>query len=187
MSSNDNAAAVSDERTVRKAAERVGFFDKGIPGQLYTQWRKQVHRRIQNFNCHGPEEAGSNKWESFCEWAAGQPTMAPRYQLAYQDEAIQKHIRILYDDVVKKARGSRQAMWVAIQQARATHRASYDGESAVIEPPKWPLPDVEELGQPSAGPSYMPITAKGKRSAGVNKVTIELNVERERVNAQKRD
>ncbi|RPB18500.1 hypothetical protein L211DRAFT_854063 [Terfezia boudieri ATCC MYA-4762] len=134
MSSNDNTAAVSDERT--------------------------------NFNCHGPEEAGSNKWESFCEWATGQPTMAPR---------------------AKKARGSRQAMWVAIHQARAAHRASHDGEPAVIEPPKWPLPDVEELEQPSAGPSYMPRTAKGKGSARVKKVTIDSNAERERVNACKRD
>ncbi|RPB18147.1 hypothetical protein L211DRAFT_854413 [Terfezia boudieri ATCC MYA-4762] len=113
--------------------------------------------------------------------------MAPRGQLAYQDEAIRKHIRILCDDVAKKARGSRQAMWVAIHQAWAAHRASHDGEPAVIEPPKWPLPDVEELGQPSTGPSYMPRTAKGKGSAGVKKATIESNAERERVNARKRD
>ncbi|RPB19145.1 hypothetical protein L211DRAFT_853486 [Terfezia boudieri ATCC MYA-4762] len=106
MSSNDNPTTVSDETTVRKAAEWVGFFDEGIPSQLYTQWRKQVHREIQNFNYYGPEEAGSNKWEFFCEWAAGQPTMASRGQLAYQNEAIRKHIRILCDDVAKKARGS---------------------------------------------------------------------------------
>ncbi|RPB22174.1 hypothetical protein L211DRAFT_850931 [Terfezia boudieri ATCC MYA-4762] len=153
MSSNDNPATISDETTVRKAAERVGFFGEGIPSQLYTQWRKQVHRGIQNFNCYGPEEAGSNKWESF----------------------------------LKKARGSRQAMWIAIHMAWAAHRVAYHGEPAVVEPPKWPLPDVKELRQPSAGPSYMPRTAKGKGSAGVKKATMELNAERDRVHSCKHD
>ncbi|RPB18095.1 hypothetical protein L211DRAFT_854473 [Terfezia boudieri ATCC MYA-4762] len=50
MSSNDNAAAVSNERTVRKAVERVGFFDEGIPGQLYTQWCHGKYERRRDMN-----------------------------------------------------------------------------------------------------------------------------------------
>ncbi|RPB23578.1 hypothetical protein L211DRAFT_849565 [Terfezia boudieri ATCC MYA-4762] len=113
--------------------------------------------------------------------------MASRGQLAYQDKVIQKHIRILCDDVAKKARGSRQAMWIAIHMVRAAYRVAHNEEPAVVEPPKWPLPNVEELGQPSAGPSYMPRTTKGKGSAGVKKATMELNAERDRVHFRKHD
>ncbi|RPB27280.1 hypothetical protein L211DRAFT_846106 [Terfezia boudieri ATCC MYA-4762] len=113
--------------------------------------------------------------------------MAPRGQLVYQDEAIRKQIRILCDDVAKKARGSRQAIWIAIHIARATYRVAYNREPAIVEQPKWPLPDVEELGYPSAEPSYMPRTAKGKGSAGVKKTTMESNAERDQVHSCKYD
>jgi len=50
-----------DVPTVRKAAENVGFFDAGIPPQLYTLWRSQVHWGIQNWNSDGAWEAGINR------------------------------------------------------------------------------------------------------------------------------
>jgi len=46
------------EGTVKEAATKVGFFDDGVPSQLYTLWRGQVHRDIQNWNCFGSAEAG---------------------------------------------------------------------------------------------------------------------------------
>ena len=33
-------------------------------------------------------EAGANKWNEFCEWAAGQLAMAPRGQLQYNDDEV---------------------------------------------------------------------------------------------------
>ena len=36
------------EPTVKNAVQRVRFFDPGIPAQLYTLWRGQIHRAIQN-------------------------------------------------------------------------------------------------------------------------------------------
>ncbi|RPB25435.1 hypothetical protein L211DRAFT_848274 [Terfezia boudieri ATCC MYA-4762] len=111
--------------------------------------------------------------------------MAPQDQLAYQDKAIRKHIRILCDDKAKKARGSRQAMWIAIHMVRAAYRIAHNREPAIVEPPKWPLPDVDELEQLSARPSYMLRTAKGKESAEVKKAIMESNVERDRVHSRK--
>jgi len=112
----DNASVVEDntspqadkeENKVKTAAKGLGFHADGVTGQLYTMWRKQIYRRIQNFNWYRPEESGTNRWENFCQWAAGLPTMAPAGQLAYHDEAIQKSVWMLCDDVAKKARNSR--------------------------------------------------------------------------------
>ena len=58
------------EPTVKNAAQRVGFFDPGIPAQLYTLWQGQIHRAIQNWDCYGAGEAGTNKCSEFCDWAA---------------------------------------------------------------------------------------------------------------------
>ena len=57
-SDSDRAAAGGDP-TTRQAAQSVGFFDAGIPARLYTLWRKQVHRAIENFRCFGPKETGA--------------------------------------------------------------------------------------------------------------------------------
>ena len=69
--------------TVKGAAEKVGFCDNGIPPQLYSLWRTQVHRGIQNWDCFGAAVAGTKKWTDFCAWAAGQPGMALRGQVEY--------------------------------------------------------------------------------------------------------
>ena len=71
---------------MKGAAERVGFSDTGVPAKLYTLWRKQVHRSIQNWDWYCLEEARTSKCDAFCEWAIGQPTMAPRGQLTYNEE-----------------------------------------------------------------------------------------------------
>ena len=67
---------------VKGAAEKVGFFDNGIPPQLYSLWRTQVHRGIQSWDCLEGAEAGTKTWTDFSEWAAGQPGMPPRGQVA---------------------------------------------------------------------------------------------------------
>jgi len=76
-------------------------------------------------------------------------------------------------------------MWAAIHQARAAYRDAHDGQPTFVEPTKWPLPDVQELGQPCTGPNYMPRTVRGKGSAALKKATSESNAERERVIARK--
>ena len=104
---NTSPQADKEENKVKTAAERLGFHADGVPGQLYTMWRKQIHCGIQNFNCYGLEESETNRWENFCQWAAGQPTMAAAGQLAYHYKGIQKSVRMLCDDVAKKPRNSR--------------------------------------------------------------------------------
>jgi len=47
-----------------------------------------------------------------------------------------------------------------------------------------PFPDAKELGQPSAGPSYMPRNIKGKGSAALRGATLESNAERERISVR---
>ncbi|RPB19146.1 hypothetical protein L211DRAFT_853487 [Terfezia boudieri ATCC MYA-4762] len=100
----------TDEPTVRNAVESVGFFDDSIPPQLYTLWREQVHRGVQNWACYGAGEVSLIRWGEFCEWAAGQPTMAPRGQVQYNRDIIHRNVQILYDDIARKARNSRQSM-----------------------------------------------------------------------------
>jgi len=92
---------------------------------------------------------------------------------------------MLCDDIAKKARNSRQAMWAAIHQERAAYREAYDGQPTFIEPTKWPLPDVEEQVQPYMGPNYILQTVRGKGGAVLKKATSESNAERERVLARK--
>ena len=49
-----------EEPTVRHAATNVGFYDPNIDSKLYTFWRAQVHRGIQNWNCFDAVEAGTS-------------------------------------------------------------------------------------------------------------------------------
>jgi len=56
MESDDGA-----EPTVKQAAEKAGFYDPGIPPQLYTLWRGQVHQGVQNWGCFGAGESGSER------------------------------------------------------------------------------------------------------------------------------
>ena len=175
-----------DEPTVRQAAERIGFFDPGIPKRLYTFWRAQVHRGIQNWTCFGAGEAGTTKWAEFCEWAAGQPTMAPRGQLNYHKDSIRNNVRVVCEDIAKKARTSRQNMWEAIQQSRAAYRAANAMAPAHIEPLNWPLPGVEKFGQINTGPSYMPRNPRGSGSAALINATNESNLEVQRTKARGR-
>jgi len=169
------------KRTVKEVATKVRFFDNGVPSQLYTLWRGQVHRGIQNWNCFGSAEAGTNWWNDFCEWAAGQPTMAPWGLVRYSQEEVRWNVRILCDDVVKKAWNSRQSMWDMIYQARAAYTAANPDLEHVIEPPKWPLPDAQELRLPTTQASYMPrnLKATGKVSQTYKNATSASNAEKE--------
>ena len=130
--------------TVKGAAEKVRFIDHEIPPQLYALWRTQVHRGIQHWDCFGAAEAGTKKSTDFCEWAAGQPGMAPREQVEYAREEVKRHVRTLCDDIAKKARNKWQAMWEMIYVARAAYCAKYTAAHGIMEPLKWPLPDVQE-------------------------------------------
>ena len=172
--------------TVKGAAEKVGFFDNGIPPQLYSLWRTQVHRGIRNWDCVGAAEAGTKKWTDCWEWAAGQPGMAPRGQVEYAREEVKRHVRPLCDDIAKQARNSRQAMWEMIYVAREAYRTEYSEAPEIIEPPKWLLPDVQELGVAATKAAYMPRSAKGKASNTVVRATAESNFERNRRAARDR-
>ena len=98
--------------------------------------------------------------------------MAPRGQVNYNnDSAIRRNVRLLCDDVAKKARNSRQKMWDAVHRARVAYEAANPGQ-AITGPP---LPTLEELGRPSTGPSYMPRNPKGRPSVIVKKATAECN------------
>ena len=77
---------MNSKGTVTNVTTRVRFFDDGVPSQLYTLQWEQVHRGIQNWHCFGSAEAGTNQWNNFCEWAAGQPTMAPWGLVEYSQE-----------------------------------------------------------------------------------------------------
>ena len=71
--------------------------------------------------------------------------MAPGVQVEYAREEVKRHVRRLCDDIAKKARNSWQAVWEMIYVARAAYRAEYPKALEIIEPHKWPLPDVQEL------------------------------------------
>jgi len=162
-------------------ATKVGFFDDRVPSRLYTLWQGQVHRGIQNWNCFGSAEAGTNRWNDFCEWVASQPSMAPRGLVGYSQEEVRQNIRILCDDITKKAWNSWQSIWDMIYQARAAYTAANPDLEHVIEPPKWPLPDAQELGAPTMQASYMPrnLKATGKVSQNYKNATSVSNAERE--------
>ena len=71
-------------------------------------------------------------------------------------------------------------MWEMIYTARAAYRAEYPEASEIIEPPKWPLPDAQELGVASTKAAYMPRSAKDKASNSLLRATAESNFESDR-------
>ena len=173
-----------EEVTVVRAAETVGFHDPEIPRRLYTCWRSQVHRGIQLWDCFGPGEAGINRWDYFCEWAAAQPSMAPKGQLSYHNATIRQHVHTLCEDIAKKARVSRQTMWDTIAKARAAYRGANPSTPAHFESPTWRWKDVEELGRFNAGPPYMPRTPRGS-GATLLSATAASNETKDRMVAHK--
>ena len=105
-----------------------------------------MHRGIQNWNCYGAGEEGTSKWAEFCDWAAGQPIMAPWGQLEYDQDKIRSSVRTICDDIGKKAHTSRQTMWEAIYIARAAYHSANPMGPKTIQPLRWPLPGAGELG-----------------------------------------
>ena len=173
-----------EEPAVMQAATNVGFYDLNIDSKLYTFWRAQVHRGIQNWNCFGAGEAGTSRWSKFCEWAASQEGMAPPGMLAYTtDSSIRRNVRTIWDDIAKKARTGRQSMWETIFRARAAYRESNPRAPAIIEPARWPLPGAQELGPVNTGISFMPKNARGRGIPLVNS-TAASNIERTRVESR---
>ncbi|KAF8425789.1 hypothetical protein BGX38DRAFT_1279144 [Terfezia claveryi] len=108
--------------------------------------------------------------------------MAPQGQVQYNRDVIRRNVRIHCDDITKKGRNSRQSMWDTVQRARAAHRAA--NPEGVIEPLRWPLPDVQQLGQSSTGPPYMPQNPRGRAGATLLNATQESNTERARIAAR---
>ena len=181
---SENHGSDVEEPMVRQAATNVGFYDSNIYSKLYTFWRAQVHRGIQNWNCFSTGEAGTSRWSEFCEWAASQEGMAPRGMLAYTtDSSIRRNVRTICDDIAKKARSSRQSMWETIFRARAAYRESNPRASAIIEPARWPRPGAQELGPVNTGISFMPKNARGRRIPLVN-ATAASNIESTRVGSR---
>ena len=76
-------------------------------------------------DCLVEAEAGTKGCTHVCEWAGGQPGMAPEGQVAYAREQIKWHVCRLCNDIATKARNSRQAMWERIYVVRAAYRAEY--------------------------------------------------------------
>ena len=113
--------------------------------------------------------------------------MASRGQVGYGRQEVKWHVRTLCEDIAKKARSSRQAMWEMIYAARAADRAAYTGAPKIIEPPKWPLANVQELGVTSTRAAYMPRSAKGKARNSLLQATAEYNFERDRRAARDRE
>jgi len=107
--------------------------------------------------------------------------MAPRGLVGYSQEEVRRNVRILGDDVAKKAWNSWQSIWDMIYQARAAYTATNPDLEYVIEPPKWPLPGVQELGPPTMQAPYMPrnLKATGKVSQTYKNTTTVSNAERE--------
>ncbi|KAF8432000.1 hypothetical protein BGX38DRAFT_1276980 [Terfezia claveryi] len=105
--------------------------------------------------------------------------MAPRGQLNYDTDDVRQGVWTLCDDIAKKAWNCRQNMWEVIHRARAAHCAA-NPNPPVVEPRRWPLPDAQELGAPSTGPSYMLRNPRGRASVALQDATRESNTERDR-------
>ena len=176
-----------EERTGRQVVTKVGFYDLNIDSTLYTFWRAQVHRGIQNWNCFGAGEARTSRWREFCEWAASQEGMAPRGMLAYTtDSSIRRNVRTICDDIAKKAQSRRQSMWETIFRARTAYRESIPGAPEIIEPSRWPPPGTQELGPVNTVILFMPKNARGRGIPLVN-ATPGSNIERMRVESRAMD
>ena len=73
-----------------------------------------------------------------------------------------------------------------IYVARAAYRAEYSEAPEILEPHKWPLPDVQELVVASTKAAYMRRSDKGKASNALVRATAESNFERNRQAARDR-
>ena len=78
-------------------------------------------------------------------------------------------------------------MWEMIYTARAAYRAEYSEAPEIIEPPKWPVTDVQELGVASTQAAYMPRSAEGRASNSLLQATTKYNFERDRRAARDRE
>jgi len=105
---------------------------------------------MAEFSVYGPGERGGDSFASFCEWGAPHPAMAQWGQIHYHEELSQSVLNQLMQDVAKKVRKSRQAMWEAIADARAAF--ALPNPNIAIEP----VDRLPDMGVPTAEPTYMP-------------------------------
>jgi len=70
-----------------------------------------------------------------------------------------------------------------IQRTRAAHGAANLCAPA-IQLRRWPLPDAQELGQPTTGPSYMQQNPRGRACAALSNAINESYAERARIAAR---
>ena len=66
-----------------------------------------MQRAMAEFGIFGPVEARKVKFAEFCEWAAGDHSMAHRGQVNYSDQTYRVAMNQVLQDVAKKARESR--------------------------------------------------------------------------------
>lgn len=76
---------------------------------------------------------GNERWTESWNWAAGQPSMAPRSQLEYTRDEIWHRVRTLCDGIAKKVCNSKQNMWDTVQMTQAAHWATDPGGPQAIE------------------------------------------------------
>jgi len=143
-------SGANDDYGIKKYAEILGFYDEGVPRTLHQIWRTAIQRAIAGFSVYGPGETGHDRFARFCEWGARHPAMAPRGQINYHEESCRSALNQLMQDVTKKVRKSRQAMWEAIADARAAFAAN--NPDIAIEP----VNQLLDMGAPTAEPAYMP-------------------------------
>ncbi|KAF8476141.1 hypothetical protein BDZ91DRAFT_711072 [Kalaharituber pfeilii] len=109
---------MSVEYKNRKAAELLGFFDEGIPPQLYSYWRKEIGHHMVIQDSAGPSRASGRRWKIFLRSMWTLRTLAPRArENIMQDSVMQECHAILALDVAKKIRSSQQAANKAVKQA----------------------------------------------------------------------
>ena len=162
---------VDDDYGTKKYAKVLCFYDEGIPRTLYQIWRPAMQRAMAEFSVYGPGEKGRGRFARFCEWGAAHPVMALRRQINYNEQSCRSALNQLKQDVAKKVRKSRQAMWEAIADARAA--ISADNPNIAIEP----VDRLPDMGAPTAEPAYMPA------NQGSTKARTESAAERQRVAA----
>jgi len=110
-------SGVDDDYGTKKYGEILGFYDEGVPRTLYQIWRLAMQRAIAEFSVYGPGETGRDRFARFGEWGAAHLAMAPRGKINFHEESCRTVLNQLMQDVAKKVRKSRQAMWEAIADA----------------------------------------------------------------------
>jgi len=165
-------SGADDDYGTKKYTEILGFYNEVVPRTHYQILCTAMQRAMAEFSVYGPGETGRDRFAWFCEWVAAHPAMAPQRQINYHEESCRSALNQLMQNVAKKVRKSRQAMWEAIADARAAFAAN--NLDIAIEP----VDRLPDMGAPTAEPGYMPA------NQGSAKVRTESAIERQRAAAR---